>query len=85
MASYIIPQIIPKMRNDYWICVVISLAQYMFKKIQSQRVNWISKLIVSMLTKKEGSIDLPDVLEMIGWRLQSELPMLLSLPCMLTK
>ena len=73
---------------DLWydfIDLVSVHARNMLQKIQLQQVNWMGKVIVGMLTKKEGIIALPVRLKMIGWLVQSELPILISFPLMLTK
>ena len=60
-------------------------AQKMLPKLQLQRVNRIGKLTVGMLTKKLGETALPVGLELIGWRVQSEVQMLQSFQHMLTR
>ena len=73
---------------DMW-CNFIDLvsehAQKMLQKRQLQRVNLIGKLTVGMLTQKLGETALPVELELIRWRVQSEVQMLQSFQHMLTR
>ena len=57
----------------------------MLQKRQLQQVNRIGKLTVGMLSQKLGETALPVELELIRWRVQSEVQMLQSFQHMLTR